>query len=354
MSESNRITRYKYKNIAAGLAVLLLALVALSTSCSPKADRKNESSTNADTVDTTADESVENDTSGSQRLTENYKYIELQNGTSLNNGWLVQVDAAHPFTGQINAPEALYSFMFDTSGEQILYAGYPSDEAAPEMLKNLNLMASDFVRETKLNTLMVSSMVPEDASQKTDEAFIGTCVDMMLYDPNSGSFGPFSTEDKYAWLPENCYKYGFVMRGDSRFRYIGKEAAACLKYMNSGEDTADLEKLWTDIKNYSFESPMFFALDSGSEYAGYFVPVQNGSITTSIPVPTRENGAEYTHMISGNNTDGYIVFADLSDNSAFDSYYEQSSESKAPDMGDFAAESTTPENIVDNTNSTLL
>lgn len=333
MSESNRIKRYKYKNIAAGLAVLLLALVALSTSCSPKASKKSDVSTDADTVETTADESTEKSNSGNSRLTKNYKFLELQNGTSLNNGWLVQVDASHPFTGQIAAPEALYAFMFDASGEQVLYAGYPSDEAAPEMLKSLNQMASDFVKETKLNTLMVSSMVPEDGSQKTDEAFIGSCVDMMLYDPSTGGFGPFSTEDKYAWLPENCYKYGFVMRGESRFRYIGKEAAACLKYMNSGEGTADLEKLWNDIKNYSFESPMYFALDNGAEFAGYFIPQQQDGITTKIPVPTRDDGSEYEHMISGNNTDGYIVFVDLSDNAAFDSYYEQSTESKAPDMG---------------------
>lgn len=350
MSDPNRMKRYKYKNIAAGLAVLLLALVALSTSCSPKTDKASNTSADSDTVDTTADEVAEENASGDQRLTKNYKYVELQNGTSVNNGWLVQVDAAHPFTGQINDPEALYSFMFDASGEQILYAGYPSDEAAPEMLKNLNLMAADFVKETKLNTLMVSSMVPEDSTDKTDEAFIGTCVDMMLYDPYSGSFGEFTVEDKYAWLPENCYKYGFVMRGQNRFRYIGKEAAACLKFMNSGDGQADLEKLWTDIKSYSFESPMFFALDSGTEYVGYYVPIQQGSITTSIPIPTRDNGSEYTHTVSGNNTDGFIVFVDISENAAFDSYYEQSSESKAPDVG------TLPDNsaAADNTDNALV
>ena len=311
MSGQTTVKVYKYKNIAAALAVLLLILVGLSTSCGAKISEKRSGTAEKDTVESSAAEPVEKD--NGKRLTKSYAYKEMQNGIALSNGLLLQVSSEHPFTGQINGGEALYSFMFDENGEQVLAASYPSDEGLPAMLKALNKMASDFTKTSGLNTLMVSSMVPEnDGGAKTDEAYIGSCVELMLYDGINGTFENFTGEDEYSWIPNNCYKYGFVMRGTNRLRYIGNEAADLIRFLGASDSSADIEKLQTIIKDYTFEEPMYFSNELGTEYAAYFVPVEDGTTTTSIPVPTREDESEFPSYISGNNVDGYIVIVNMS------------------------------------------
>ncbi len=335
MSDTTKIKVYKYKNIAAALAVLLLVTVGISTSCSKRSAGRKETKAKKDTAVSSAAEDTAAADDGSLRLTRNYIYKEMQNGTNLNNGLLLQVDSSHPFTGQVNNAEPLYSFMFDADGEQVLAASYPSDEALPDMLKSLNQLAVDFEDDSGLNTLMVSSLIPE--GDNTDEAAIGSSADLMLYDYYNGTFENFTGTEEYAWIPENCHRYGFVMRGTDRLRYVGRDAAECIRYLEQTEGQADLEKLETVIRDYSFEKPLFFTADSDVEYAAYFVAAEEGSTTTSVPVPTREDESEYSHSISGNNEDGYIVIVDLSDNADFDSYYENmdtDSESEGSDEGE--------------------
>ncbi|MBQ8967594.1 hypothetical protein [Ruminococcus sp.] len=313
MSDTSRVKVYKYKNIAAALAVLLLIMVGISTSCSSRNSNKKKTEDKPDKTTSSAVEKTADD--NEKRLTKNYEYKEMQNGTMLNNGLLLQVSEAHPFTGQINGAESLYSFMFDENGEQVLAASYPSDEALPEMLSALNKLAVDFEKDSGLSTLMVSSMVPDEgASPKTDEAYIGSCADLMLYDYYNGTFEEFTGTEDYVWIPNNCYKYGFVMRGTNRLRYIGKEAAELIRFMSSSDGSADFEKMQTAIKEYTFEKPMYYSSDDGTEYVAYFVPADSGSTTTSVPVPTREDESEYKYVISGNNDDGYIVLVNMSDN----------------------------------------
>ena len=311
MSETTTIKVYKYKNIAAALAVLLLIMVWLSTSFGAKISRKREEKANkAVTADSSSAESAETD--NGKRLTKSYAYKEFQNGISLNNGLLLQVSSEHPFTGQLTNGEALYSFMFDENGEQVLSASYPSDEGDPNMLKALNFMAADFAKSSGLHTLMVSSMIPEDTASKTDESFIGSSVELMIYDSINGTFDNFTGEDEYVWIPNNCYKYGFVMRGTNKLRYIGREAAALIRFLGASDSSADLEKLQTVIRDYTFEEPMYFSAEDGTEYAAYFVPVEEGTTTTSVPVPTRADESEYPSFISGNSVDGYIVIVNMS------------------------------------------
>lgn len=313
MSETTKIKVYKYKNIAGALAVVLLVLVAVSTSCSPDAS-KRKAAKQADTEVSSAEEiEPENEKIG-KRLTKNYIYKEMQNGTALYNGLLLQVDGQHPFKGQTNNTESLYSFLFDSNGEQVMAASYPSDEALPEMLRSLSAMAVDFEGQSGGNgMIMVTSLIPaDDGAQKTDEAYIGSSADLMVFD--GGSYLEFTGTEDFAWILHNCYKYGFIMRGSDRLRYIGKETAAVIRYMSQTDGSADLEKFQADVKGYSFEEPMFLTTDDSIEYAAYFVPTEEGTITTSVPIPVREDDSEYTHIISGNNDDGYIVIVNMSDN----------------------------------------
>jgi D-alanyl-D-alanine carboxypeptidase len=306
MSNLNRIKVYKYKNIAAALAVMLLSLVALSTSCGKSASDKNAKSKKSDIAESSVVVTEDKD-SGKGRLTKNYKYKEMK---SVGEGLLVQVDSAHPFTGTLGETEALYPYLFTKDGIMLMAAGYPSDEARADMLRQLNNLAVDFKGYCGLDTLMITSLIPDDENAaKTDEAYIGSCADLMIN--VDGEYKEFTGTEDYAWIPNNCYKYGFVMRGTNRLRYIGKEAAACIRDMGLADGPADFETLLTDIKEYSFEKPLYFTADNGVQYAGYFVPLSDEA-TTSIPIPTRSDESELNHFISGNNVDGYIVFVDLS------------------------------------------
>ena len=320
MSDINKIKVYKYKNIAAALAVMLLALVALSTSCGAGASAKTADKGKHDTVDSLSAESADDNGSSGKRLTKNYVYKEMH---SVNDGLLVQVNSQRPFTGNVGETDQLYQYLFTPDGELLMAAGYPSDEALKEMLEALNRLALDFKAYSGLDTLMVTTLMPEEGtSVKSDEAYIGSCAELMVNE--DGDFKKFTGTEDYAWIPNNCYKYGFVMRGANKLRYIGKEAAACIRDMGITDGAGDLETLEITIKDYTFEEPLYFTDEGGKEYAGYFVPVGEGE-TTSIPVPAKADNSEFVNFISGNNDDGYIVFADLTDVSTDDKAAENGS-----------------------------
>ena len=76
-----KVKRYKYKNIAAALAILLLIILGISTSCSSKADspkKISDSSSNSSTVkaDSSSKKAV-------KKLTGNYMYVTAKNKTDM-------------------------------------------------------------------------------------------------------------------------------------------------------------------------------------------------------------------------------------------------------------------------------
>lgn len=114
----------------------------------------------------------------------------------------------------------------------------------------------------------------------------------------------------YAWLNENCYKYGFIVRYQKdkekitkfsdepwHFRYVGVPHAY---YMN--EHKLCLEEYIGLIRKHSYDGEHLEFSDGENDYEVYFVASDDASEKTSVPVP---NGIRYD--ISGNNDDGFIV-----------------------------------------------
>ena len=63
------------------------------------------------------------------------------------------------------------------------------------------------------------------------------------------------------------------------------------------------------LKDYTYEGNHLAITDGdGAEYEVYFVPSDDGSETTSVPVP-----ANAAYDISGNNEDGFIVTVHMDD-----------------------------------------
>ena len=116
---------------------------------------------------------------------------------------------------------------------------------------------------------------------------------------------------EYAWFTDNCYKYGFILRYPEgkesmtsiqyepwHFRYVGLPHAY---YISTNglcfEEYIDL------VRQHPYDGEhLEFTDESGKSYEIYFVASDDGSETTSVPVPA---GIKYE--ISGNNVDGFIV-----------------------------------------------
>lgn len=115
----------------------------------------------------------------------------------------------------------------------------------------------------------------------------------------------------FAWLNENCYKYGFIIRYTEEkekiteirsepwhFRYVGIPHAY---YMT--KNNLCLEEYIELIGKHPQDGEhLVFTDENKQEYEVYFVPADASSDKTMIPVPS---GVKYE--ISGNNIDGFIV-----------------------------------------------
>lgn len=315
MANTQKVKVYKYKNIAAALAVVLLVTVAISTSGGSSGKKntvKNNSSSSSVSRSSKDDSDDKSDNGKVNRLTKNYRYEEMKNGTSLNQGGLVLVNSDHPYTGEVSETDSVYSYLFDDSGNQIMYATSTLIYGNTEMLESFNKLGIDFSQSTGLRSLMVSQLIPDDEGEnKYDEAYAGVTVDLMLYDAASGTYPQFTGEGDYSWISQNCYKYGFVMRGTNRLRYVGAPFAEYIHVNN-----LDFEGFLEDVKQYSFESPLIFETEDEKQYAVYYVSADMSSTTSRVPVPLREDNTEYIWSVSGNNVDGYIVSVNLTDEKA--------------------------------------
>ncbi|MBO4877471.1 MAG: M15 family metallopeptidase [Ruminococcus sp.] len=122
----------------------------------------------------------------------------------------------------------------------------------------------------------------------------------------------YNGEGDQAWINENCYHYGLILRYTEdkqditgfepeswHFRYVGiPHAYYITKNRLCLEEYIDLLR-----GNFPYTGAhLEFSDDSGVDYEVFWVPADTESGTTSVPVP---EGLKYT--ISGNNVDGFIV-----------------------------------------------
>jgi D-alanyl-D-alanine carboxypeptidase len=131
----------------------------------------------------------------------------------------------------------------------------------------------------------------------------GLAFDLGLYFNNKKS-SSFSGTGVYAWVHENCEKYGFVVRYPQsktaitkisyepwHLRYVGIPHASAMK-----ENDLCFEEYVDFIRDYPFDGEHFTVSADGKSYEIYFA----GEMT--VPVPKDGN-----YEISGNNVDGFIV-----------------------------------------------
>lgn len=124
--------------------------------------------------------------------------------------------------------------------------------------------------------------------------------------------GDYQGQGDFAWINENCYKYGFVVRYTDEkkditgfraepwhFRYVGIPHAT---YMTKNdlclEEYIDLLR-----EKYPYDGEhLQITDDDGAHYEVFFTPSKDSEESTDVPVPSG-----YKYEISGNNIDGFII-----------------------------------------------
>ena len=178
-----KVKRYKYKNIAAALAILLLIILGISTSCSSKADspkKISDSSSNSSAVkaDSSSKKAV-------KKLTGNYMYVTAKNKTDMVNGDLILVNGDHSFTGTVNNTDTVYSYLFDKNGSQIMSTSSTQLTAKKETFEAFGKMGNDFYAQEDINTYdkhVMPAEHDEDSALPAKEYDTGLAFDLHLYD----------------------------------------------------------------------------------------------------------------------------------------------------------------------------
>ena len=140
----------------------------------------------------------------------------------------------------------------------------------------------------------------------------------------------------FAWINENCYKYGFIVRYTEEkediteirnepwhFRYVGIPHAY---YMT--KNNLCLEEYTDLVRQHPYTGEhLEFTDDTGAAYEVYFYASDDGSDTTLLPVPS-----DYKYEVSGNNVDGFVV-----------TVYKDEKSSQGTTQADLAEPETTTE-----------
>lgn len=196
-----------------------------------------------------------------------------------------------------------------------------------EALASLNQMMDNFYRQYHTDTVNVAcgyrtfdeqqallddeiaEKGPEEAAQWVtqpgySEHHTGLAIDLSLYHTDTGASETYDGTGIYAWLNENAYRYGYIVRYEDEkraitgiyhepwhFRYVGVPHAYIMK-----EHGLCLEEYIAFLKDYRYEGQHLKITCAGTAYEIYYTDQMD------VPVPSDRD-----YVISGNNVDGFIV-----------------------------------------------
>lgn len=195
---------------------------------------------------------------------------------------------------------ALMDDFLEAKGKSDIMAlsGYRSPEKQEELYQN-DLQQTGAEESTQV------------AKAGYSEHQTGYAMDLSLY-TGLGLTLDYTGNGKYAWINQNCVKYGFIVRYAREkqtitkiidepwhLRYVGVPHAQLMT-----QKKLCLEEYIDLLHEYAFDRQhLFVTQEDGSEYEIYYVPAgSDPDATISIPVPEDRD-----YRISGNNIDGFIV-----------------------------------------------
>lgn len=320
MGNSKNVKKYNYKNIALALAVMLLVILALGSSCSKKEEESGKGKISVPdiaapivSVKKAAPVVIPFKVEG---LEKNFRYFNVRNSEAVGTGDLLLLNSAFRFDGVPGDLVSNYEYLFDKAGNQIGASASTVNMGSKRMLQAYNEMLIGFYEKTGKTSVMLTDIYLEDGGEgkKCFEHESGLSFDLRLYLEAEKSFPEFTGTGEYAWFGQNSYKYGFILRYPedkadvtgvqgiaNHFRYVGKPHAEIMR-----ANGFCLEEYLDWIKQFTIEQPLSFECEDGERYAVYYFAASNEK-TTNIPIPLDSTDTEYTHSISGDNREGYVI-----------------------------------------------
>lgn len=248
--------------------------------------------------------------------------IRTMKQDDIYRGKLILINANHPYRFiDFENFVPLYNYKTDSykvGDYELLFA---EDAIAP-----LNSMLNDFYYYTGVNAVLAASghrtyeyqqylfdkevalVGPEEAAiwvakPGASEHHSGLAIDFAVY-YDSGEYYEYDGTGEFAWINENCHKYGFIVRYKSEkkditgiayepwhFRYLGIPHASKVTELGlCYEEYVDY------LRDYSYDSPLTIETDGGEVYKTYYCEGLNVYVPKNID-----------YEISGNNIDGFIV-----------------------------------------------
>lgn len=322
MSKTPLYKRLKYQNIF--FVLVLVAFVVFLVLLIKSSDNDSSSSSVADS---SSADVQDNSNAGDSSLTESltsqsvlgkieYKYMKFSE-SAVHEGELILVSPNYAFSGQ--APQdciSTYDYMYNSNRDKLFSIRNSEVKAKSITLTAVNQMMSDFYNlYGQAALVLMNGYNPND---KTMEAATGYSVEFFHHN-SDGTYSVFNPLGTYAWISDNAYKYGLIMRYlDEKFsvtgisgstgviRYVGQPHAQIM-YKNN----MCLEEYLDFIKGHTYDNAIAYTTDDGKNYAVYYAASEGDE--TNIKIPTDSDGDAYKFSISGNNSDGYIITVKLPD-----------------------------------------
>ena len=333
--------KIRYNNLAILLAILLLIILIIAKGCSAifgnREPKEDEPAQPLITQDLAQDELPIDQNTADPTSQRYYTFSSVSlTADDLGKGNLVLVNNNIAFKGQVTEDE------LDVVREKKNNAYSVKDYTVlvrPEVMEHLNTMLLDFYNATGSEGVMVNAgyrtleyqqeLYDDDLAQSGQDSsslvakpgfsehHTGLAIDFTVYEDGKYDQSKIGTGD-YAWINENCHKYGFINRyplGKEKltmidnepwhFRYVGVAHATVMKnYDYCLEEYIDFIKNFTIRKGF-----LQVDTDDGAIYMIYYVPMSADSDTTSVFIPVKDKNTKelYPYEISGNNVDGWIV-----------------------------------------------
>ncbi len=299
-----------YLIAAVAVTLFLLIIVTAGAAGSKKGENKASDDANVSTKVITS------------KLEFEKKYVSY---SSISKGCLVLVNDSYPLSPAAEGSDLVSIDEEKNDYYSIRSIGMKMNDLA---LKNFNSMMNGFCQEFSHRDIMITEAYVSSERQgimhnqalensKTvsgggcSEHQTGLAVDLGVYPEGQKSYRYVPAGD-YAWIKENCAKYGFIQRysddkaentgitdHSEHFRYVGVPHAW---YMT--ENDLSLEEYLQKLKKYAYGSKPLIVSCYDKNYEIYYIHAdpdsESGNVDIYVPV-----NCQYT--VSGNNADGFIV-----------------------------------------------